>query len=240
MAITVPQIIQDVSTQLNDQEPGFTFTRWTQLELLTYLNEALIEVANYRPDAYIATGLITLVAGSQQLLGVDVSFLVSLNSSGSGALCPDAPITQVDLNLMRTFYKKPCLPTGGAEEYRVRSWAYDAKNPLVFYVSPPVPAGNTTKVVMTVIAKASQFTSADLGGSPLDIDQKYYNALKYWMMARAYEVDTESSTSQAESERYRKQFYGALGVQYKQNSDFSSGKYMGQGGDNQMTKQRIA
>jgi hypothetical protein len=237
MAQTPAQIIQYVSGQLNDQEPGFTYIRWAISELLAYLNGGLIEIENYRPDAFAVTQDITLAAGGQQALPAGMSFLKSIDANGATALCPGAPIVQADLNLMRAFYKKPCLPTGGPNEYRVRTYAYDAKNPLIFYVSPPVPAGNTASVTATMVAQAPQYTAGTIN-NPLVVDQKYYNFLTYWMQAKAYEVDTESATSQKESDIYYKRAYNTIGIQYKQGSDYSSGKFMGQGGDGQMTKQR--
>ena len=235
---TPASIILSASTSLNDQEPGFVYLRWPQLELLGYLNEGLIEVGNYRPDAFTSAVNLTLVAGSQQSIAGVGTQLKSIDSNGPSSLCPAAPITQVDLQLMRTFYKKPCLPTGGPTEYRVLTYAYDAKNPLVFYVSPPVPAGNTAQVVATIVRIADQYDNSTLN-SNLAIDQKYYNALKFWVLARAYEVDTESNTSQAESEKYYKKFYNLLGVQYKQASDFNGGRYLGQGSDHNMVKDRV-
>jgi hypothetical protein len=235
---TPAQIILSVSTSLNDQEPGFTFVRWPQLELLGYLNEGSIEVGNYRPDAFTSTANLTLSAGSQQTISGVGILLKSIDSNGASSLCPAAPITQVDLQLLRSFYKKPCLPTGGPLEYRVLSYAYDAKNPLTFYVSPPVPAGNTAQVVATIVRAADQYDNTTINSNLL-IDQKYYNALKFWMLARAYEVDTESNTSQMESEKFYKKFYNLLGVQYKQASDYNGGRFLGQGSNHNMVKDRV-
>ena len=238
MAETPAQLIQEVSTApLNDQEPGFTYVRWPIAELLEFLNEGLIEIGNYRPDAFTGTTSLTLSAGSQQSInGVGVQ-LKSIDRM-LNTICADAPITECDLQLLRTFYKQPCTPTGGPTEYRVRQYAYDAKNPLVFYVSPPVPAGQTVQVVATLIQAAPQYTTGTIGNN-LQIDQKYYNALRFWMAARAFEVDTESSTSQAESQGFYKKFYNLLGVQYKQTSDYNGGKYLGQGSDHNMVKDRV-
>jgi hypothetical protein len=245
MALGCADIVLQVSTQLNDQEPGYTYTRWPASELLTYLNEGLLEVCNYRSDAFTVTQDIAINAtlgGSRQVLPAGFRQIKSIDANGLGSGCPDAPIVQGDLNLMRTFYKSPCLLTGGPADYRVLTYAYDAKNPQVFYVSPPVPAGNTSTVTATLIQDPQQFVYPTnfTANTQLTMDSKYYNAAKFWMLARAYEVDTESNTSQAESQTYYKKFYNLLGVQYKQDSGYSKGTYLGQGGDNQMTKERVA
>lgn len=236
-------IFVSVSTSLNDQESGFPYVRWPVVELTGYFNESLTEIGNYRPDAFMVTMQVTLAPGSQQSISVATGarLLKSIDYNGDTSLCPGYPVTECDLNLMRSFYKEPCN-TG---DYKVLSYAYDAKNPNIFYVSPPVPAGDNGYVVGTFVLDPDQFTHTgsltSLTWTPsndLTIDQMYYNAIKFWMLARAYEVDTESSTSQVESEKYYKKFYNLLGVQYKQTSAYNKGLYSGQGGDNQMTKQR--
>lgn len=237
MARTVQSIITEVSTQLNDQEPGFLFARWTQAELIDYLNFGLIEVGNYKPDTFAASQEVTLVAGAIQVLPVGSTLLKSVDYNGSTAGCPFSPIVQCDMEMLRAFFKQPCLPTGGPTNYRVRTYAYDAKNPGIFYVSPPVPAGGTTTVVLTTVNEAPQYSIADLPVI-VAIDQKYITAVEYFMLMKAYEVDTESQTSASENAKYRQMFYNMMGVNYKQSSAYNSGRYLGQGGDNQMWKGR--
>jgi hypothetical protein len=238
-------LILSVSTSpLNDQEPGFTYVRWSITDLTDYLNQGLIEIGNYRPDAFMSTREIELGSGTQQALSAapGARLLKSIDYNGPSSLCPGAPITECDLNLMRTFYKKPCLMTGGASDYRVLGYAYDAKNPQVFYVSPPVPDGNNAFVTGTFVIEPDQFTYASGSWTPtndLTLDQQYLTLLRYFIAAKAFEVDTESTSSQAESQGLYKKFYNGLGVQYKMVSDYNKGKYIGQGGDQNMTKQRV-
>jgi hypothetical protein len=238
MAKTVQQIVLEVSTQLNDQEPGFQYTRWTVVELINYLNLGLIEIGNFRPDAFTGSQQVTLVSGAIQQVPAGVTLLKSVDYNGSTSLCPFSPIVQCDLNLMRAFFKQPCLPTGGASSYRVRTYAYDAKNPGTFYVSPPVPAGNTTTVIITAVNEAPQYDNTMLA-TPIAVDQKYITAAEYFMLMKAYEVDTESQTSAAENSKYRQMFYNMMGVNYKQSTGYNSGQFLGQGGDKQMTKERV-
>lgn len=229
MSIIVGDLILEVSTLLNDQ--GFTpYLRWSQTELLRYLNDSLIQVGTYRPDAFTTTVVVTLVPGSMQTLPAGFSFLKSVDTNSANSNCPSAPVVEGDLNLMRAFYKKPCLPTGGANNYRVRQFLYDSRNPNLFYVSPPVPVGVVTlQVDLTAVSQAPEYTIADLA-NPIVMDQKYRNALISWMVMRAYEVDTESATSFAQAREQRSHFYQMLGINYKQESLYKSGYYLGERG----------
>ena len=245
-------IALSVSTSpLNDQEPSFQYLRWPIVELTDYLNQGLIEICNYRPDAFMTTANLTLVAGSQQsllTLAPGTRLLKSLNFNATSLDSTNPPITAADLSLMRTYYKAPCMLTNENNGYRVLTYGYDAKNPYIFYVSPPVPVGNTQVVNATVVAEPTQYVYSGGGpGNPawtpstdLALDQMYYTALRFFMAARAFEVDTESATSQSESEKFYKKFYNLLGVNYKQATEYNAGKYLGQGSDHRMTKERVA
>lgn len=231
MSITVSSIVLEASQQLNDQ--GFVpYTRWTQEELVQYLNDALIQVEMYRPDAFTNTQDIALVPGAQQTLPAGYSFLKSVDYNAAASNCPGSPITEANLDILRAFFKKPCSPSGGAAQYRVTSFAYDQKNPQVFYVSPPVPddaAG--LEVTATLVAQAPAYVVSDIAANTVvGIDQKYRNALLQWMLAKAYEVDTESvSSRQTKLDNYGA-FYKTLGINYKQESLYRSGWYLGQKG----------
>lgn len=259
--LSIQTFILQVSGQLNDQEgnpnlaypaPNTAFLRWAVAELIDYLNEAILEVAFYRPDQFTNTFDVIIDAsygGSKQYMPAGNRLLISVNSNGLTTVngitadCVGAPVTQADLALSRTFYKAPCGLTGGVSNYRVLTYSYDAKEPNFFYVSPPVPAGGQSVVNITAVQDPIPYTSTDYtnGGIVFNqlLDPKFYNALRFFMLGKAYEVDTESGTSQTESERFYKKFYNTLGVAYKQTGDFNRGKFLGQGGSGQMTKERV-
>jgi hypothetical protein len=235
------EIITSVSSSpLNDQEVGHTFARWSINDLMDYMNQGLAEINSYRPDAFLETSDLNLVPGRQrQTLPAQYRLLKSIDAmSLTSDYSPGAPITQCDLQLMLTFYKKPCLPSGGETNFRVLSYAYDVKNPKFFFITPMVPLGFPASVRVTgvMVLAPVAYTST---GTTVVIDSIYLTALKFFIAAKAFEVDTESANSQAESAALYKKFYNSLGVKFSQDSKYNSGTYAGQGGDNQMTKARV-
>ena len=237
MAYTVGNTIFEVSNLLNDQG-SIPYARWTQPELVEYLNDVLIQIGNFRPDAFTSTISLTLVPGSQQTLPPGISLLKSIDSNSLNSNCVGAPVTESDLDMARAFYKKPCLPSGGPETYRVFNFLYYSRNPGVYYVSPPVPDDVIGfQVDATVVQDAPQYTIGDLG-SFIAIDQKYHNAIIAWMVMRAYQVDTESETSFRLAQWNERQFWQILGVEYKQESLYKSGYWLGEIGkkDSQPSK----
>jgi hypothetical protein len=234
------QIITSVSSSpLNDQGAGNPFVRWPINDLMDYMNQGLIEINNHRPDAFLETSDLNIVTGRQrQVLPSQYRLLKSIDAmSLNSAYSPGAPITQCDLQLLRTFNKKPCLPSGGETNFRILSYAYDVKDPKNFYVTPVLPLGFPTSVRVTGTMVLAPVAYTDPAVT-VALDTVYHAALKFFIAAKAFEVDTESATSQAESAALYKKFYNSLGVKFSQETKFNSGTFAGQGGDNQMTKAR--
>lgn len=227
----VSEVILEVSNQLNDQGSP-AFVRWPVALLVQYLNNALIQVGNFRPDAFSSAVNLTLVAGNQQTLPAQYTLLKSVDSNGDASSCPGSPITEASLDIMRAFFKKRCAPTGGEANYKVNTFAYDARNPNIFYVSPPVPdSAAGTNIVATVVSEAPQYVTNDYTNpTTIQIAQKYCNALIAWMLYRAYEVDTESVSSRQTKLDNLSVFFKTLGIDYKQESLYRSGWYLGQRG----------
>ena len=46
-------IIREVSLDLNDQEPGYEYTRWPVAQLQSYLREALLHVGKRMQDWFV-------------------------------------------------------------------------------------------------------------------------------------------------------------------------------------------
>lgn len=225
---TVGKIIEHVSGQLNDQGFKLEYTRWTRPKQLEYMNEALKEIGAYRPDAFSAIRSLTLVTGTKQSVGEYVTLKNISNADGS-------PTHESDANLLKAFAAydyctvKPQFDRSGSPVYFVKSFAVDNLDPKTFYVSPPVPSGISPVITATVIGKPPELTLADWN-KPLEMEDKYYNNLIDFMMARAYELDSESANSQGNSQRFMTRFYQAMGVKYKVDSAVKSGFYKGEVG----------
>jgi len=240
---TVSEIITSASSSpLNDQEAGHPFVRWSQGDLIDYMNQGLIEINNFRPDAFLVTEDLNITPGRhRQVLPLTYRLLKSIDAMSLGSSYnPGEPITQCDLQVMRAFSKKPSVPSGGIQNFRFISYAYDVKDPRNFYVTPYLPIGYPTdvRVTGTMVLEPVTYTVAHLNVN-LPLDAVYLAALKFFIAAKAFEVDTESTLSQTESAALYKKFYNSLGVKFSQETKFNSGTFAGQGGSNQMTKARI-
>lgn len=224
---TIGKIITDISYQLNDQQNKLEFTRWSRSIFVTYMNQAFAEIGAYRPEAFPKTVEVTLVPGSKQSISGYISITGVESLTGR-------PANNTDATLFKAFAAYTCCDpplvlVNGTPVYNVKSYAIDMADEKTFYVDPPVPSGVVAKVKISVIAQPPHVTLADWNKLP-EIDGKYYNNLIDFMQARAYELDSESPNSRANSQMFFSRFYQAMGVKYKIDSAFKSGYYQGQTG----------
>lgn len=223
---TLKYTVTDVSKQLNDQQRGYEFTRWTRDTCIGYVSDAMAQIGLYRPDAFTTTETVTLVPGQQQQLPAGITTLASV-------VDPPA-VTRDNMNLVRAFNKKVCNPQldeNGNVVWNISSYNYDPRNPGYFWVSPPVPEGMNPPPTIEIsgVTAVPMLTPADWL-KELPVDNKYYNAVCAWALSKAYEVDTESETSFRNMNYQRAEFYKMMGIKYSQEAKYNSGWYLGQRG----------
>lgn len=131
MAILASAIVAKAATALNDP----TFTRWTQAELLASLNVVRRQAASIRPDLFISTSIVKLIAGARQALPADGHMLFRLHSNmgTNGITVGDAiyPASREHMDFNQPSWRKT-TPTDAVE-----CFMYDMRTPLEYYVSPP-------------------------------------------------------------------------------------------------------
>jgi len=224
---TLKATAEEVSRQLNDQQRGFEYTRWSRVSIIQYVYDGLLQVALYRPDAFTSPVDVTLVPGNKQTLPDGVTNIV-------GFVDP-LNVTEDSFGLTRAFNKKACseeYDCDGNVVYSLKSYNYDARNPKYFFVSPPVPNGLPTPPVVTLVGvSAPPVVDTTWWLKELPGDVKYHNAVVAWALSRAYEVDTESENSFRLMNFQRSEFYRMMGIKYQMDSKFTSGWYAGQRGD---------
>ena len=184
---TLRTVVDEISTYLVDQEPGFEFEHWTEEELVTYARDAARIIAlNFKSD-YVRRKVITLQQGAKQTLPSGCERFVTAD----GQVGKDGAITSM---LRRTStgslgtLRVPACPTPKGQKFRVSSWQFDLTDQRSFYVDPPVPPGETVRLAISCFAPP-RVEGLD---EELDIPEHQIPILKELMMYYAYSVDTES------------------------------------------------
>ena len=199
--------------------------------LVGYLNDALSEISGIRPDAFALRQNITLAAGFIQAVPDGTMAIVRLECNGT-LEAPGRMIYEGDMEYMRAQGSVPAplrktryFPNGQVK-FDVRSFQIDPKDPKTYYVSPEVPVGITVNVVGTMVMNPPCYTPLQLD-EIVDVQPVVYNLVQDFMLGRAFEIDSESRESQANSAKHFTQFYQFFGLTYKQQGTWRSGAYLG-------------
>lgn len=177
MSTAVKLVLDRAATILNDLGND----RWTQAELLDWLDAAQVALITLRPDAKTETREMALVAGAAQTLPADCIALmdVAYNKDGSA-------ITPCDKAALDAFSPGWAIrPTDSS----VRHWMA-SDDPKVFYV---YPAQNATPATVSIVASVYPLKATASGF--IDVRDIYAERLVNYILYRAFSKDAEFSGS---------------------------------------------
>jgi hypothetical protein len=195
MAVTTVQsLIEKASTVIQDR----TNIRWSEAELLNWLNEAYQQIVLVRPDANAKTSTLTLVDGSKQYIPTEgtafLSVIRNLNGRAVRKVARDILDDQIPDWHAAT-------PSATIEHYVV-----DA-DPKVFYVYPP-SAGASIEVVFSSVPTPH---TTNIG--TIKLDDRYAPAILDYILYRAYQKDADYAANDQRSASAYQTFLSSLGVQ---------------------------
>lgn len=195
---------------LEYQDVGFN--RILQPNWLDYLNDAQLATVLVRPDANSVTESFKLAAGTRQALpSGGLRVLDMIRNMGSNGSTPGRTIRSIDTDVQDSV--SPNWHTSTASVI-VREFFYnDKRNPLVFYVNPPVPSSPDVYVELTTSKAPATITDA-VNGS-IGLADVYSPALSQWMLFKAYALATQASNQFQRAQFYYNSFFNVLGVKLK-------------------------
>lgn len=203
-AVTCAQVISFVSRQLQDM----TNVVWPAAVLLTYLNYAVREIVDLKPEANTVLGLVTMVAGTRQTIPDGWNILINAKRNmGSNGTTPGRAITQLPRLLLDSALPDWNTWPTAAE---VRHIATDDRDPLHFDVFPPQPANTAQKIEAIGSKYPTKATDPVYDGFPLP-DQYEVPAADY-MIYRALYESTAIPNALAKAGTSLSKFYQGLGV----------------------------
>lgn len=190
MAFTAAQIMSKASTILQDAGA----IRWTPPELLTWLNEALIEVAVQKPNARTEVAVLDLVAGTQQELPPDYTTLARVLrnkrvSTGGRAISMIAKRELLDASIPN-WQDSTQMPNAADVAYVI----HDLAAPRSFLV---VPGNDGTGKIEAIVGRNP--TPVPAPGNPLliesytgavDLPDIYQGVVTDLLLARAFSKDS--------------------------------------------------
>ncbi len=203
---------QDLIVKTNILLQDVDNIRWSQAELLGWLNEAQLATINLIPSAYSQHRDFSLEPGTRQLLPDDSIRLLDVIRNVDGKY--DTAVRVVDRTDLDT--QVPGWHTHKPHKI-VQHYVYDTASLEYFYVYPPQPVDanyrGTVEILIGVIPPVMNTVSEYIA-----LRDYYIPALVNYMVYRAYAKDSDSSPNNDLKVQYYNQFMASLGQQTEANT----------------------
>ena len=181
-------------SRIQDTLQDTTGVRWTEAELLRYINDAQREVVNFKPAAASDHSNVQLATGTEQSIPDVAMCLIkvvrNMSATGSSATGKKA-IRLVDediLNSIEPNWHDPTVTGDAAHGSVIKHYIYDPDDPRRFYVYPGVKSGSNAYVELVTARNPTDLSSTS---STIYIDDVYGNALVDYVLYRCYMKDAE-------------------------------------------------
>jgi hypothetical protein len=183
--------------RIEDTLQDTTNVRWSEAELLRYINDAQREIVNLRPDASADHANVQLSTGTEQAIpdvGLRLIKVVRNMSAAGGSATGKRTIRIVDREILDTLepdWHDPAVTGDAAHTTTVKHYVFDEDDPRKYYVYPGVSGNAYVEVVFSRTPTDLANTSATLY-----IDDIYANAVIDYALYRAYMKDAEFAGNQ--------------------------------------------
>lgn len=197
-------IIVQAGTTLYDQGN----TRWTEEELLNYINQAQLEIVRKVPDANSVMESVPMVAGSRQELPESaIRLLRVIRNTGVDGESPGKAIMPTSRSSMDA--TDPDWHTRTDSEVEHSIYDPDASR-TVWWAYPGMAPQQTNHVELVYSKRPDPIADAD---TELDLKDQYMNPVIDWVMYRAWTKDAEHGGNLEMARHYFQAFYQDLGLQ---------------------------
>lgn len=217
MSKSVQGLMDELAGLLNDREDGFEHVRWSQADLLEYINDAVMQAYLVRPQLFSHVETVDLVPGALQSVPDGCQLQKVLGVDGK-----TQPARKLNDAMLAIYSSLACACP--CTDYKLDGYASSASDPNTFWVDPPVPDdGSVHKAQIQCLQEPPEVeavtdaSGAIVGFSPdvLPIKGKLHNAVIEWSLYRAYSVDMESPQSDRKMQFHLRHFYEMLGLDSK-------------------------
>jgi hypothetical protein len=205
--VTVGQLL--VRARLILQEITQDGTRWTNAELVNWLNEAYSGMVDIIPSAFTVVGEMTLVAGTRQTIPDEAERLIDVIRNTSSAAGGEV-VTRTTMSAMNLARRRWHAETATAS---IENFMFDDMSQRSFYVYPPALPTAKLEILYTKAPEAHAATEAKTDSvEPLKLSDSYAPILLDLVLARAYAKDSESQANAARATMHTQAAQSAMAL----------------------------
>lgn len=199
-------LIQEVSRDLNDQEPGYEYLTWPKEQLRSYLLEAVTQLAVLFRKLFLVQRVVQVKPGGlwQKASCCDQILRVvgEVTEDGEQLLRYLSNVTDDTRSVWPGAVTRcPQNP----DSYEMTGYSINNLDDSLFKVYPPVPRGGQPHYVLVGCLDSPSSVADDY-----DIPMRLVALVKQWMLARAYAVDSENNQAVMQISENHKQTYFRL------------------------------
>ena len=201
-ATTAQVIIDDAEVLLSDT----TNERWSETELLAWVNAGMKEISMIKSDAYTVHQALILVAGTVQSLPSTGFQLIDItHNMGTGGATPGNAIKLTDRRILDVENIDWHAESAAAT---VKYYMYDERIPTKFLVYPPQPSSSFGYVYIHYCA----VPTAIIISATILVSDIYRNVLLDYVLYRAYLKDADYAENAQRAIAHYTAFNQAMGV----------------------------
>lgn len=213
-------IIREVSADLNDQVPGYEYTRWTTAQLYSYFAEAygmyLEEYLLAEYDTLFRTRrVVKILPGTNWQEACDCQHIVRVLGETTADGKHLRTLQRMDDEDNNTWLGFPRQACGSSPGERLRGYSISADDDGLFRVVPPVKGGQVRYVLVDCYTDPDDYDRTPPGMEDV-LPRAFISMAKQWMLYRALMVDSENnSTIISVADKHRETFFQLL-TDYRQ------------------------
>lgn len=213
MAITGQNIADKAEILLQDESN----VRWSEAELLGWINSGQREIAIAKPTALTSTTVMSLATGTtkQAIPATGTQLLDVIRNMGTSGSVPGKAINSIDRSMLDT-----TIPTWHSDSNTagiITHYVFDRRNPKSFYVYPKAPA---TALYIEILMAVTPTSLASLANA-IAYDDLYETVLIDYVLYRAYGKDGKNSANMQRSAAHYQAFVNAIGLKDKAEATLS-------------------
>jgi len=207
---TVQDVIDEVRYTIHDEVATY---RWSDAELIDYVNAASRQIVSVVPEANLVTSIISITnnIAKQALPAGGIKFVKVLNNvSPADGTTIQGAVRQVEKDALDSYdpnweYDTTIKTVAGAVDF-FDHYCHDPRDKKAFYVYPP---GSTTVYANTQYSAIP--TAMTVVGDTIPLDDEYLEAYYAYVTYRALTKESRDTLPAAYRQELWNNFLGALG-----------------------------
>lgn len=204
--MNVAEVIREVSMDLNDQDVGYEYTRWSVDQLQTYLREAIVDVSNKLQDLFLDKVVVKVQVGAgwQAACGcTDIVRILGESTQDGRLLRYIKRSADIEENTWVGSVVGRCRTS--PKDYTMLGYTINSNDKSEFRIEPPIPPGVNKYVLIECYQQPEVVTLATT------VPTEAIAIIKQWMLYRALSVDSENNPTIIElAGKHRDTFFDLL------------------------------